>query len=161
MTWVLNSRLYSRANPAVGYLQIILLWTSRFQVRWAMTVLFCLAYSIVWIFHYLFSSKQTSSVNKKCYWPPKLTFVWWKAVILYYLQTFTSPSCFPCLKIDGIPSVCTNPLHPLDNRRQRQWWWQWEPKKKVYEAKYSNFVCASRIFVHFFAVTALLHCVNG
>ena len=145
MTRVLNSRLYSRANPAVGYLQIILLWTSRFQVRWAMTVLLiCLAYSIVWIFHYLFLSKQTSSVNKKRYWPPKLTFVWWKAVILYYLQTFTSSSCFPCLKIDGIPSVCTNPLHPLDSRRQRQWWWQWEPQKTKRSMKLNT----ATLYVH-------------
>ena len=160
MTRVLNSRLYSRANPAVGYLQIILLWTSRFQVRWAMTVLFCLAHSIVWIFHYLFLSKQTSSVNKKRYWPPKLTFVWWKAVILYYLQTFTSPSCFPCLKIDGIPSVCTNPLHPLDNRRQRQWWWQWERQKTKRSMKLNTatlsvhhaFLYISLLSLHYYTV---------
>ena len=145
MTRVLNSRLYSRANPAVGYLQIILLWTCRFQVRWAMTVLFCLAYSIVWIFHI---------------WPPKLTFVWWKAVILYYLPTFTSPSCFPCLKIDGIPSVCTNPLHPLDNRRQRQWWWQWERQKTKRSMKLNTatlyvhhaFLYISLLSLHYYTV---------
>ena len=43
-------------------------------------------------------------------------------------------------------------------KQWRQWWrWQWEwPKTNTFDKQNNNFACASRFFVHFFAVTPWL-----
>ena len=69
-----------------------------------MTVLFCMLKCYLNISLYLFLSKQTSSVSLQN-WHLCDEKLWFYTIC----KLFTSSSCFPCLKIDGIPSVSTNP----------------------------------------------------